>query len=196
MAPTLLGEHIDLRCPNCRLPFPFDSHAAQQKGRQAKCPNCRFSFEASPAAAGRIEGGTQVEVNKFLYRFRKPRRWEPVAFRFPFLAIHCLSCGERRQNVPQPSGQVRCPKCGSPLVLRDQKLFIKRLIGLPGEEVAIRHGHIYADGVLQRKPHELRERFGSRCLTALTSPTNPFSKSGRDGCPNRGGLSWRRGYCA
>ena len=38
-----------------------------------------------------------------------------------------------------------------------QKNFIKRLVGLPGETIAIRHGDVFANGRLCRKPYAIQE---------------------------------------
>lgn len=58
--------------------------------------------------------GDHLLVNKFIYRFRTPRRGEIVVFKFP----------QDRETD-----------------------FIKRVIALPGEEVALKDRHLFVDGV-------------------------------------------------
>jgi signal peptidase I len=80
MAPTLLGHHRELTCPNCK--FPFDV-GIDEDGPAARpvCPNCGLQdFENQPAVAC---NGDRVLVQKFLYDFRAPERWEAAVFHFP-----------------------------------------------------------------------------------------------------------------
>ncbi|HRU04863.1 MAG TPA: S26 family signal peptidase [Candidatus Brocadiia bacterium] len=57
----------------------------------------------------------------------------------------CQDCGWRE---PTRQEDARCPECGGPLVERN---YIKRLIGLPGERLLIRHGDIFINGQIARK---------------------------------------------
>jgi signal peptidase I len=80
MAPTLLGHHRELTCPNCK--FPFDV-GVDEEGPSARpvCPNCGLQdFEGQPAVAS---SGDRVLVQKFLFDFRPPERWEAAVFHFP-----------------------------------------------------------------------------------------------------------------
>jgi signal peptidase I len=80
MAPTLLGLHSELICPSCSFPYVVgieeDGHSAQ-----AVCPNCG-ERGTDPAAPG-DSGGDRVLVQKLVYEFRRPRRWEVAVFHFP-----------------------------------------------------------------------------------------------------------------
>lgn len=80
MAPTLLGHHRELTCPNCRFIFVI---GVDEEGRPPRpvCPNCgKSDLEQSPAVDC---NGDRVLVQKFLYDFRPPRRWEVAVFHFP-----------------------------------------------------------------------------------------------------------------
>src|SRR5262249_50425132 len=80
MAPTLLGRHPALVCPNCQFIFVVGIEEEGQTAR-AVCPNCG---QATPDDAPAIEcGGDRVLVQKFLYEFRRPKRWEVAVFHFP-----------------------------------------------------------------------------------------------------------------
>src|SRR5262245_3319069 len=77
MAPTLLGWHRELVCPNCQYPFDVgideDGHAGP-----SVCPNCgEAGLDSLPAVEC---GGDRVLVQKFLYDFRTPKRWEVAVF--------------------------------------------------------------------------------------------------------------------
>ena len=80
MAPTLLGHHRELTCPNCRFPFDVGLDDEAPEARPL-CPNCgRGGFEDAPVVAC---NGDRVLVQKFLFDFRAPERWEVAVFHFP-----------------------------------------------------------------------------------------------------------------
>jgi signal peptidase I len=185
MAPTLLGEHRDLQCPNCGYEFPVDANLGTTRA-VAICPNCRYQFPQSvvrnthctcfpswpPVLFGR--GDNRVIVDKFLwdypndalarlfYRsgltraFSTPKRWDVIVFHCPVADLYCPTCGTVRSAVRIDEG-VKCPICGSKDVrVLERKDFIKRLIGLPGETIRIRHGDIFVDGRLAVRPPEVQ----------------------------------------
>ena len=195
MAPTLLGQHRDLVCPNCGLEFPVD-YQAVPNNVQAICPNCgrqipddivRSSYGRSfPSWPGFVfwPRGNRVIVNKFLGHLHPPERWNIVVFRHPQLHVQCLSCGydssrDRRRPVGDGVDPERCPRCGSTKLRKEHRNFIKRLIGLPGETIVIKHGDIYADGQLQRKP-SLVQRELWRLVYAYDGNHVPVPKENRD----------------
>jgi len=80
MAPTLLGQHHEIQCTNCRFVYVMGSDEGAHLN-DAICPNCG---ERGCDAARAIEcGGDRVLVQKVLYEFRSPRRWEVAVFHFP-----------------------------------------------------------------------------------------------------------------
>jgi signal peptidase I len=79
MAPTLLGLHRELTCPNCGIPFVVGAEDEGSAGH-AICPNCgQRRMDGTPALEC---GGDRVLVQKFLYDFR-PNRWDVAVFHFP-----------------------------------------------------------------------------------------------------------------
>jgi len=174
MAPALLGRHRDLTCPNCGRDFELDSGAGAD-GRprvlRAFCPNCGYEiperivrntfcrcFPSRPRALF-WRGGNRVIVNKFTAHYRKPRRWDVIVFRYPFVEMRCKSCGDIEEVTEEVAeGPYTCPECGSRHIAKSRKNYIKRLIGLPGETVELRHGDVYIDGVIARKPREIQEQ--------------------------------------
>ena len=94
MAPGLLGFHRRIACPSCRYDFAFgvafddsvDSSApvfTEPEGsrRYATCPNCgQINIDVSGVPNSH---GDQLLVQKHVYDFRQPRRWEVVVFRNP-----------------------------------------------------------------------------------------------------------------
>lgn len=80
MAPTLLGIHEQIACPNCRFRFPLGVDEDGHAGRPV-CPNCgRNDLEGASAVSC---SGDRLLVQKFLYDFRRPRRWEVAVFHYP-----------------------------------------------------------------------------------------------------------------
>lgn len=125
MAPTLMGRHKDLVCPQCGYPFQVsasdevDDRGSRRPGRDALveagvCPMCRYAVDMTE---GNWQGeeypsfkGDRILVSKFAYDFRDPERWDVAVFKFP---------GGAQTN------------------------FIKRIVGLPDETVRIHHGDIF-----------------------------------------------------
>jgi signal peptidase I len=102
---------------------------------------------------------TNIGVDIPTFRFsrlalRAPRRGDIIVFRFPFDAL-CNNC-QRDFNLAGRADRA-CPYCGSLNVERQNKDFVKRCIGLPGETIEIRDGHIYADGRRVASPREVAD---------------------------------------
>lgn len=119
MAPALAGHHRVGECPCCGFTVRVGRHAEDADGggaacyQDTTCPNCGHG----PVPLGQVPEATgdHILVNKSVYLFRRPRRWEVIVF--------------------QLFG----------------KIFVKRLIGLPGEWLTIVDGDIFADDRLVRK---------------------------------------------
>jgi signal peptidase I len=56
-------------------------------------------------------------------------------------------CGNPNQGPghPQP--------CGKPVPHESSATYIKRVVGLPGDRIAIRNGHVYRNGVREKDPY-------------------------------------------
>src|SRR3954464_12953410 len=81
---------------------------------------------ARPAPGCHSRFSDRVIANRFIYRFRKPRRGDIVVFRTP------------------PRTREACQQDG---------VFVKRLIGLPGEVVSERAGVAYVAGRRLNEPY-------------------------------------------
>jgi signal peptidase I len=81
MAPTLLGFHKELTCPNCRYPFVLGMDDQGRIGRPI-CPNCGKQDGMQDLAAVECNGD-RLLVQKFLFDIRRPRRWEVAVFQSP-----------------------------------------------------------------------------------------------------------------
>ena len=216
MAPTLLGEHKDVWCPNCGWYF-----ALEKSHQRAYCPNCEYDidcssfcptdrtplrmsplgwlswagiyphaawcpnsdFKADDAYNREWRGGNRILVNKPSYGLWSPQRWDVMVFVYPLVTIHCYGCGHVTDDEKWREGMT-CPECGRKLekegpigfILRflantiryvtfretvppevEEKNFIKRVIGLPGEKLEIKAGDIYINGKIARKPPKVQK---------------------------------------
>jgi len=139
------------------------------------------SMEPTLHGAQNYGFGDHIVVNKFIYgpqtldwigipwtnygfelpawRFekialRKPKRSDIVVFKFPF-NYHCNQCGADL-NLTRGMPHV-CPSCGSRRVEYQNKDFVKRCIGLPGETLEIRDGDIYVNDALVMEPKIVKD---------------------------------------
>lgn len=138
MAPSLQGQHMDLECANCGL--NYRSGATANAGRDQTidstyCPICQFRTKIRISEpTHKSFKGDRILVNKFIYDFSQPNRYDVIVFKNP---------NNGKQN------------------------YIKRLIGLPGENILIENGDIYvmppqAGGgfekrITRKPPHKLNQ---------------------------------------
>ena len=128
MAETLLGYQKNVVCPECNYEFPVNC-SQEVDPQQSKhedvtgcvCPNCRKHIVFKELGINPPwYTGDRVLVSKFLYDLDlmgmdHPNRYDVVVFKFP----QAPACDYVAMN------------------------YIKRLIGLPGETIAIYYGKLY-----------------------------------------------------
>jgi len=125
MAPTLMGRHKDVVCPECGYPFrvsaseELDSKTGEFRGSLhmvdgGTCPMCRYPVPLGPGNPQHKSypsfSGDRILVGKFLYQFVEPQRWDVPVFKYP---------DDAKVN------------------------YIKRLVGLPGETVRLSGGDVF-----------------------------------------------------
>jgi signal peptidase I len=81
---------------------------------------------ARPASGCLGRFSDRVIANRLVYRFQEPERGDIIVFDTP------------------PAVEKTCPSGGT---------FIKRIVGLPGEEVSMRDGRVFIDGVRLSEPY-------------------------------------------
>ena len=81
MAPTILGFHWELECPNCHDRFSVGMDESGRLAGRPVCPNC--GQEEFDASQGVEANGDRLLVQKFLFDLRNPRRWEVAVFQSP-----------------------------------------------------------------------------------------------------------------
>lgn len=146
MAPRLMGEHLDIRCPSCGYEYAYGVQRPEAEGaarlrrnedretpQGARCPNCGYDPRNDPSAPSFVSGGDRVLVSKYLYRFRDPHPWDVIVFKNP---------QDNTQN------------------------YIKRLIGLPGETIELVHGDVFVDAN-DGRGFQVRRKSDSRTQEAM-----------------------------
>jgi len=164
MAPTLMGMHKDVDCSECgqrykvnaskegatledlgnrnseRSPAEFRALARCVAGR---CPTCRHTMlyqpvtnsslnhSAQQVAAKQTFNGDRILVNKYIYEFTEPQRWDVIVFKFP---------GNATTN------------------------YIKRLVGLPNEELRIWQGDLFVRPAGSDQPFAIAQKPPSKLL--------------------------------
>ncbi len=117
MAPTLMGRHKEIHCPQCGYTFAVnaaDEDRGSDRIKAGTCVNCRFRSRVDDAPSF---NGDRILVMKFPYDLPwlpgagGPDRWDIVVFHYP-------------ENPEQN--------------------YIKRLVGRPNEELMILGGNLYA----------------------------------------------------
>ncbi len=111
MAPTLLGQHKNVKCPNCSWKFKSNHNI-----NHVKCSNCFYKIRISNYGK---KGGSRILVNKFSYDFGKPKRWDIAVFKYPFGDVTCTSCGF------SSSQSMLCEKCNN--TMKKENFFMSKI---------------------------------------------------------------------
>jgi len=187
MAPTLLGAHVDVACPNCGREQPFGVHLeSQNAGLYREAPNVRgtcgrCNFEGSYHVTSQALTGGQAEVS--CSRCQATVMARPIEGARGDRAAQCWcpGCGIEYQAtvdsrkwprgdvsrgdrilVDKLSYHIAAPQRFEVAVfkfpLNPAENYIKRLIGLPGDTVEVKDGDIVVDGKIARKPDALQDQ--------------------------------------
>jgi signal peptidase I len=123
MAPAIRGPRLEATCPRCGAPAVatlFDEPDLHDKRAPLSCVQCDYEGERAT--------GVEKPSDRFaVEKFRKPQRWDVVAYVKP-------------REIHDQEGPTN---------------FVHRLVGLPGEEIVIRDGAIYANGTKLEIPAAL-----------------------------------------
>jgi len=95
--------------------------------------------------------GQRVLVNRLGERFSPPDRGDIAVFHPP-KGADTSECGVPGEG-PFYDGPLSRRPCSRPTRERSDQNFIKRVVGLPGDRIAVREGHVVRDGVLQRESY-------------------------------------------
>lgn len=146
MAPTLLGAHKDIHCPECGAQYQAGASLETDQNTGGRtdyitiggfCPLCRAQTNLDlRQTSDRTVMGDRIVVGKFNYIFSSPQRWDVIVFKYP---------QDARIN------------------------YIKRLIGCPNEQILIRHGDIYTrpylNGESSNEPYRIARKPANKVET-------------------------------
>ena len=103
--------------------------------------------------SGYMETGDQVLVDKMSYHFRNPRRGEVYVFN----TRHIKRIEERNQTDMYSNREV------------PSQHYIKRLVAVPGDTVAVKEGKLYINGALATEPGTVRVMTDANYAPGYTS---------------------------
>lgn len=83
-----------------------------------------------------IMTGSRVIGSRLSYRFGEPQRNDVAIFIFGY---DCKECGTSYQETPDGV----CPVCGRADKKNTTVYYVKRVIGMPGDIIDIKDGHVY-----------------------------------------------------
>jgi signal peptidase I len=123
--------------------------------------------------------GERVVVDRIGNRFSAPGVGDIVVFHPPRGADGDVNaCGIPGQGPFYDGPQSRIP-CTRPTPTRSSQNFIKRVVGLPGDRIAIRGGHVVRNGVLQKEAFINPCGDGPECnLGQITVPKGDYFMMG------------------
>jgi signal peptidase I len=181
MAPTLMGQHARIESPATGYDFPIDVQPAYDPSeanaaRDLYDPMLSTSEPlqrvTSAALRNQTRTGDRVLVLKYLYAVQEPKRWDVVVFK----------------NPTDPHG--------------DTANFIKRLVGLPNEQLLMVDGDVFTaplDGDrsqfrVARKPEYIQRAVWQQVYDSDFQPVDPMALAKAWGRPWQG-PPWReRGF--
>lgn len=167
MADTLKGAHFRLRCTQCGYGFDFNFHSDRYSGvsenktpsrnvtilpEPPRCPNCGFT-QHTAASDLLLKSGQTGPM--------------PVMKGDRIFVAKCIY-------------QFTDPKRWDVVVFKNPTNppinYIKRMIGLPGEQIEIIDGDVYADGKIARKPDGVQEEMWMVVYDNDFQPARPNQK--------------------
>jgi len=170
MAPTLMGQHARFTSPVTGATYPFDAQPAFEPGL-ANRPwglidpmvsiNQPVVSMSSDSIRSSARVGDRVLVLKFLYALQEPQRFDVVVFK----------------NPTDPTG--------------DAANFIKRLVGLPNEQLLMVDGDICTAPLgaersafkVERKPEHVQRAVWQKVYDSDFEPVDPSQLSKRLNAP-------------
>lgn len=161
MAPTLMGAHVRLTSPATGYTFPADAGmiieglSPPNVARPILDPMLSLNQPLASATNAELARerrmGDRVLVLKYLYAFQDPQRWDVVVFK----------------NPTDPNG--------------DAANFIKRLVGLPNEQLLMLDGDIFTAPIgadrskftIARKPEHVQRTVWQEVCNSDYAPIDP-----------------------
>lgn len=160
MAPTLWGDQVRCTCRECGHKFPIN---ASEGGRRMVvksyvCENCGFAVSDNEVSndLSSVKSGDRVLVSKYEYHIRDPRRFDVPVFKYPVEPY----AKEEMQGMN----------------------YIKRLVGVGGETLAVFAGDLYTTRKLKydnaSRPQNEDDAWQFRYMYSKDPEAKEFFKKG------------------
>ncbi len=113
-----------------------------------------------PTLIGSESHGDRILVSKFQFDLHPPQQWDIIVFKIDQHRIDFYRARAREDAAARlvaeaveqnPNGTVTYP--GS----ADYVNYVKRLVGLPGQEIEIRNGDVFIDSRISHKPENVQD---------------------------------------
>ena len=121
-----------------------------------------------------LKPGQRIIVDRFSHRIGADPKLGDVTVFFPPEGADSARCGHPNEGPFYSGGPETRHPCSLPTGTRSQTTFVKRVVGLPGDTIAVDHGHVIRNG----KP--VSEPFASSCsgaecnLNPITIPAKHY----------------------
>ena len=107
-----------------------------------------------------LKPGQRILVDRFSHRVGGDPGLNDVTVFYPASGVDRQQCGNAGQGPYYAGGAEARQPCAKPTSTHSATTFVKRVVGLPGDTIAITDGHVIRNG----KP--VREPFASSCAGA------------------------------
>ncbi|MEA2448164.1 MAG: signal peptidase [Thermoleophilaceae bacterium] len=121
----------------------------------------------SPSMVPTLAVGQRVLVNRIGTHFGDPSRGDVVVFKPP--------AGANSNRCGIPSEPADGHPCGKPTADRSQDNFIKRVIGLPGDTIAVKGNHAIVNGKQLDEPYVNKPAFEPGGCSNLCNLPKPIT---------------------
>lgn len=166
-AETLYGEHALHTCPNCGVTYAVAWQPERNRDPRSyqpfvQCPNCRWREHDR---SQRLVNGQFLRPDSELTQPLRPIAGDRIFVHgWPYdpTVRSVLGCGPQRWDIVV----FRVPTDG-------ETNYIKRLIGLPGEQIELIDGDLFVDGVITPKTPSAQDALWMRYFDLDHPPLGP-----------------------
>ena len=120
-----------------------------------------------------LKVGQRIIVDRFTHRIgSEPELGDVTVFKPPRGADTSV-CGNPGEG-PFYGGSLSRQSCSKPTGGEGEEAFVKRIVGLPGDRIAVRDGHVVRNGKQLDEPYMLPCRGGACDLQPITVPDGHY----------------------
>jgi signal peptidase I len=121
-----------------------------------------------------LKPGQRIIVNRFSHRIGTDPKLGDITVFYPPHGADTSSCGNPGEGPFYNGGAGTRRPCTRPTATHSSTTFVKRVVGLPGDRIAIENGHVWRNGVAAKEPFA-RSCTSSDCnLNSITVPKGMY----------------------